>query len=96
MSRLRPHADPEKGSMKKPKPSRKVKRDRDGLTRCRVCGCTELDACNPPCGWEPGHEDLCTTCNAAAKAIVQWLWAARRANKAALWREVERYQLPRS
>lgn len=59
-----------------------VRRDRNGLTRCRVCGCTELDACNPPCGWQAGHEDLCTTCHAAAEAIHEWMWAARRANSA--------------
>jgi hypothetical protein len=37
---------------------------------CRVCGCTEKDACvsdrgagAPACSWEPGfNERLCTTC----------------------------------
>lgn len=28
-----------------------VKRDRNGLTRCRVCGCTEIDACAGGCQW---------------------------------------------
>ena len=31
-----------------------------GEPRCRVCHCTELEPCEPPCGW---HEsDLCTAC----------------------------------
>ena len=67
-----------------------VRRDRNGLTRCRVCGCTEVDACPEGCGWEPGEEDLCTTCAEAALAIADWMFAARRANKAALWREATR------
>jgi hypothetical protein len=28
--------------------------------RCRVCGCSELDACEDGCGW--AAEDLCTAC----------------------------------
>jgi len=28
--------------------------------KCRVCGCTELRACNPPCSWI--KEDLCSAC----------------------------------
>lgn len=27
---------------------------------CRRCGCSELDACYPPCGW--AESDLCTRC----------------------------------
>jgi hypothetical protein len=33
---------------------------------CRECGCTQYDACVPPCGWvEP---DLCSTCKGVADA----------------------------
>jgi hypothetical protein len=67
---------------------REVKRDRNGLTRCRVCGCTEVDACAPGCSWV--EEDLCSVCAVAAEALFDWLGDARRANKSALWREVER------
>lgn len=58
------------------------------LIRCRVCGCTEVDPCNPPCGWF--EADICTTCALAAEALHGWMQAARRANKAALWREALR------
>ena len=30
---------------------------------CRRCGCSEEDACSPPCGW--AAEDLCTACAGA-------------------------------
>lgn len=66
----------------------KVRHDRNGLTRCRVCGCTQADGCPSGCGWVAG-EDLCTGCDKAANALSQWLNGARRANKAALWREAE-------
>ena len=66
-----------------------IRRDRNGLTRCRVCGCTEVNACYPPCGWQPGERDICTGCYEASRALEHWLHSARRANKAALWREVE-------
>lgn len=29
---------------------------------CRVCGCTESNACDPPCSWVA--QDLCSTCEA--------------------------------
>jgi hypothetical protein len=70
-----------------------IRRDRNGLTRCRVCGCTQVDACPEGCGWAKGHEDLCTTCAAAAEALAIWLMAARRPNRAALWREAVRQTL---
>jgi hypothetical protein len=35
-----------------------------GERHCRVCGCTALNACRPPCGW--AGEDLCTACADAA------------------------------
>lgn len=62
-----------------------VKRDRNGLTRCRVCGCTASDACSGGCSWV--DDDLCSVCDAAALALSAWLHDARRPNKAALWRE---------
>ena len=61
--------------------------DRNGFVRCRVCGCTEIDACPGGCGWVPGEENLCTTCGEAARAILIWRGSARRANIAALLRE---------
>jgi hypothetical protein len=81
---------PQKGAkdtkMKNPE-AKEPRRDRNGLVRCRVCGCTEADACIPPCSWEPGQNDLCTTCAAAVDAMVEWANSARRANMAALRRE---------
>ena len=69
-----------------------IRRDRDGLTRCRVCGCTQVDACAGGGGWVPGEADLWTTCAEAVAALVLWLDQARRANRAALWREAIRQQ----
>lgn len=69
---------------------REVKRDRNGFVRCRVCGCTEVDACADGCGW--ADTDLCTTCDRAAQAIVAWGFDARRPTWAALRREAERQQ----
>jgi hypothetical protein len=67
-----------------------IKRDRNGLTRCRVCGCTELEACNPPCGWAPGEDDLCTNCAATVQVMATWQEGAHRANISALLRELHR------
>lgn len=74
---------------------REPRRDRDGLIRCRVCGCTEADACDPPCGWTPGEDDLCTSCCATVIVILTWIESARRANHTALWREVRNHELAR-
>ena len=30
------------------------------MRKCRVCGCTDHRACNPPCSWV--EEDLCSGC----------------------------------
>jgi hypothetical protein len=58
------------------------------LTRCRVCGCTQLEACNPPCGWaDRSQSPICTGCATAALAFAEWLDGAHRANLAALKRE---------
>lgn len=67
--------------------SQEIKRDRNGLPRCRVCGCTDAEACEPPCGWAPGEEDLCTSCHATVMAIVAWAGGAHRAIRTALMRE---------
>lgn len=65
-----------------------VKTDRDGLIKCRVCGCTEREACNPPCGWQPGELDLCTSCADAIWELRAWLERAHRPSMRALVREV--------
>jgi hypothetical protein len=33
--------------------------------RCRVCGCSQIDACPSCCGW--AEEDLCTACTGEAR-----------------------------
>lgn len=88
---------------KKKSVDRPVKVDRDGYVRCRVCGCTEREPCNPPCAWvETGTrratkagisidlDDLCTNCADAVNAMVEWFDCARRPSMAALMREVAR------
>ncbi len=40
-----------------------------GLIACRICGCTENDACNPPCEW--AKEALCSSCAPLIKPIRQ-------------------------
>lgn len=69
---------------------RGIKVDRDGLVRCRVCGCTERQACFPPCGWVPKEADICDRCHTAATILLDWHQGAWRPSKAALWREVAR------
>lgn len=69
-----------------------VSADRNGFVRCRVCGCTEIDACSPPCSW--AEDNLCSHCDAAVQAYVQWFEGARRPNRAALAREIARYLSP--
>jgi hypothetical protein len=59
------------------------------LTRCRVCRCTEVEPCNPPCAWEPGEPDLCTTCAEVIRIVRQWREEeAVQPSFAALQREV--------
>lgn len=65
---------------------RNIKVDRDGLVRCRVCGCTEREPCCPPCAWF--ETDLCSLCAMAAEALSTWMEGAHRRNIAALMREV--------
>jgi hypothetical protein len=70
------------------KPTR-IKTDRHGFVRCRMCGCTEIEACEPPCGWEPGEGDLCTTCAIMMRAMLHWLFAGHHPTKASLLRELD-------
>lgn len=63
-----------------------VKRDRNGLVRCRVCGCTAIDACSNSCSWV--EFDLCSTCAEAKEALLDWSEHARRANWTALRKEL--------
>lgn len=55
------------------------------MPRCRVCGCTEENACNPSCCW--AEDDLCSSCGEAIDAVVLWMEAAVRANFTGLLRE---------
>ncbi len=58
---------------------------------CRVCGCTDDNACNPPCAWfDP---TLCTTCALAAEALREWSNATVRPSLAALLRESDMAKL---
>lgn len=57
------------------------------LTKCRVCKCSELQPCCPPCGWERGEDDLCTTCAEVIRRVRGWLIDAHRPSFAALRRE---------
>ena len=67
-----------------------LRQDRDGLVRCRVCGCTEREPCNPPCSWAPRDEvDLCSNCAEAVSHLIDWVYTAHRASWAALKREVK-------
>jgi len=67
-----------------------MKFDRNGLVRCRVCGCTEVDACEGGCAWEQGEKDLCSTCGTVVRALLKWNEEARRPTLAALLRELKR------
>ena len=68
-------------------PGRMVKVDRRGLVKCRVCGCTDVRACDPPCSWR--EDDLCSGCDDAVKHLMYWAEGANKANKFALLREFE-------
>jgi hypothetical protein len=61
------------------------------LTRCRVCKCTELEPCNPPCAWAPSQGDLCTNCADMIRALSEWQISAHRPSWAALKRETQSY-----
>jgi hypothetical protein len=55
---------------------------------CRVCGCTDENACAGGCVWiEPG---LCSICALTAEALREWVQRAVIPNMAALCEEVLR------
>ena len=56
---------------------------------CRVCGCTDEHACNPPCAWFDSTLSLCTTCALAAEALGAWSRATVKPSLAALLREAD-------
>jgi len=57
--------------------------------RCKVCGCTEVHPCDPPCGWSQIEPDLCTSCEDAADTLVFWALGAQRVNRRGLMRLFE-------
>lgn len=63
-----------------------IKRDRDGLIRCRICGCTERDACADMCSWV--EDDLCSTCHRIREQLAIYAGVARRLTWASLRRLV--------
>jgi hypothetical protein len=57
---------------------------------CRVCSCTDLEACAEGCFWvEP---DLCSGCLMILDAIAAWAEQAHTVDIAVLIREVEVYR----
>ena len=54
--------------------------------RCKVCGCSDREPCDPPCGWSDIEANLCTACEDAADALVEWALGSRRISMAALMR----------
>jgi hypothetical protein len=71
-----------------------IARDAQGLTKCRVCKCTELRPCFPPCGWEPGEPDLCDSCADVIRKVREWLIGAHRPSVKALIIEARKPQGP--
>lgn len=63
-------------------------RKREGF--CRVCGCSQLDACPAGCGW--AEPNLCTVCAKVVKAVLIWMADVRRVSWPALRREVNRVE----
>jgi hypothetical protein len=59
-----------------------------GQVKCRVCGCTDRNPCNPACHWV--EEDLCSTCLEAARALLHWRESAVKPDRNALWMELNR------
>lgn len=80
--------NPRPGAIPMKKAEHLMKYDRDGNVRCRVCGCTEVEACNPPCSWR--EPDLCSACAVTAFVLREWKQGAHQPNMAALMREVSR------
>lgn len=69
-------------------PASEVKFSAAGFIRCRVCRCTEIQPCEPPCSWS--EVDLCSGCAKAAGALCDWYYGAHSPNFAALVREYKR------
>ena len=70
-----------------------VRFDRKQKVKCRVCGCTMTQPCDPPCCWAPDERgDLCSTCAAASLVVAEWMLCARHtaaSNAGRLLREAE-------
>ena len=43
------------------------------MARCRICGCTQQDACDGGCGWTTAGCTLCTRCFELAMQIADTL-----------------------
>lgn len=39
---------------------------------CRICKCTERQACNGGCSWVAGEGDLCSVCAVAVEELAVW------------------------
>jgi hypothetical protein len=59
----------------------------DPLQKCRVCGCSHFEPCNPPCSWVKG-QDLCSACDEAAKDLMSYFRRALHYRPGSLMREV--------
>jgi len=58
------------------------------MQTCRVCGCTDENACAGGCAWfEP---DLCSLCALAAAAVAEWAIRCVSPNNDALLAEAHR------
>lgn len=73
--------------MKTKAPKPELKYDNRGFVKCRVCGCTEDRACNPPCLW--AEEGLCSTCDEAITTVLGWMDRAYRPSLRTLMVEVK-------
>lgn len=69
-----------------------VKVNAQGYIECRVCKCTDIEPCDPPCSW--AEVDLCSTCQEAAAALADWHEAALKPNRNALMLEYLRIIAP--
>ncbi len=56
-----------------PSRDRKIHQNPNDLSKCRCCGCSEMEPCNPPCGWARGKGNLCTSCDDLAGNIREWM-----------------------
>ena len=59
------------------------------MRKCRMCSCTDNDACDPPCSWVPSDGGpLCSTCASLLRALDRWLECAHEPTDGALFREL--------